>query len=723
MTPAALQALYAQALRHHQAGQLGAAEAAYRQILAADPRHSDSLHLLGVIAHQLGRHDQSAALIRQAIALAGAAAPAPYHLNLGSALQGQGRLEEAAASLRRALVLKPDHVLALCNLGNVLIELGRFDQAIAQHQAALALNPDFAEGHYNLGNALKAAGRFDEAAGAYRAALGLNPRLPAAQNNLGIVLAEMGLWSQAAEAYRLALGLRPDHALAHSNLANALSQMGRLDEAADGYRAALRLAPEMIEATYNLGMALEQLGRREEAAHWFRRALALRPDHVHARLRLLHNLQHLCDWPQIAALEDQVLAGVRAGAEAITPFPLVALAATPADQLACARAYAATLAPPKGQVLARRPAHGGGRIRLGYLSCDYHAHATAYLIAELIERHDRTRFEVIGYSFGPDDRSAIRQRLIAGFDRFVELGGLSHRAAAQRIWDDQIDILIDLKGYTQDSRSQILAFRPAPIQVNYLGYPATMGADFIDHIIADAVCIPPGGEGSYSEQVVRLPGCYQPNDSQRQIATRTPSRADCGLPEQGFVYGCFNNSYKITAALFDVWMRLLRATTDAVLWLLESNASVRANLSREAAARGVDPQRLVFAPRRPLDQHLARHRLADLFLDTTPCNAHTTASEALWAGLPLLTCLGATFAGRVAASLLSALDLPELICADLAGYEAAALRLAANPDDLAELKARLARRRATTALFDGAAHARDLERALAQVHTDAGLRR
>ena len=681
MSPAEARSLFEHALQRHRAGDLAEAEALYRRFLAVHPHHADGLNLLGMVAHQRGAHSQAIALIERAIGLA-VPAPARYHLNLGHALKGLGRAASALASYREAVRLKPD----------------------------------YAEGHFHIGDLLREAGAFDQAVAAYQAALALQPKNADAHNNLGISLQAMGQLEAAAEAYGRAIAVQPDYAPAHGNLANVHALLGRHDQAIQTYRQALRLQPDRVEPIYNLGTTLEDGGDRVNAVGCYLRVLTLQPDHIDAKLRLAHALQHLCDWGALARLEHDILQSVRQGAAALPPFALVALAASPDDQLACARTYAASL-----PTRAARPSPGGSRagegpIRLGYLSADFHAHATAYLIAELIERHDRGRFQVIGYDFGPIDDSDIRRRLIEGFDQLVDLRGLSHAQAASRIEADRIDILIDLKGYTQHARTQILALRPAPIQVNYLGYPATMGAEFIDYIIADAVCTPPGAEAFYQEQVVRLPHSYQPNDSRRLIDQKPLDRTQHGLPPAGFVFCSFNSSYKITPAVFDVWMRLLSAAPGSVLWLLESNGSVSANLRREAAARGVDPQRLVFAPRRPLAEHLARHRLADLFLDTLPCNAHTTASDALWAGLPLLTCAGETFAGRVAASLLTAVGLPQLITASLADYEVQALRLASDPALLAQLRQDLAQNRMRTPLFDTALYTRHLEAALLRMH-------
>jgi predicted O-linked N-acetylglucosamine transferase (SPINDLY family) len=356
------------------------------------------------------------------------------------------------------------------------------------------------------------------------------------------------------------------------------------------------------------------------------------------------------------------------------------------------------------------------RVRLAYLSADFHLHATAYLMAELFERHDRARFEVFGLSWGPDDQSAMRARLKVGVDRFVDVGAMSDRQVAEWMRDQGIDIAVDLKGFTGNNRTGIFAYRGAPLQVAYLGFPGTLGAPFIDYLIADRQVVPPRLESAYSENIVRLPDCYQVNDRKRHIADETPSRADAGLPAQGFVFCSFNNSYKIRPAMFDIWMRLLRAVEGSVLWLLGDNDAAAANLRRHAAARGVDADRLVFATRLPLDRHLARHRLADLFLDNFPVNAHTTASDALWAGLPLVTLRGETFVSRVAASLLTTVGLPELITDTLADYEALALKLATTPAMLAGLRGRLAAVRLTTPLFDTDRFRRHIESAYLTIY-------
>ena len=399
----------------------------------------------------------------------------------------------------------------------------------------------------------------------------------------------------------------------------------------------------------------------------------------------------------------------------IAPFLLLGYSGKPALQLQCARNYIDDKVP-----LVPRPFWTGAtwrhdKVRIAYLSADFHRHPTAYLMAELFERHDRSRFEVIGVSFGVDDKSDMRRRLVAAFDQFYDVRRKSDQEVAKLLHDLQVDIAIDLKGYTQDSRPGILAYRPTPIQASYLGFPGTMGAEFIDYIIADKTVAPFEQQPFYTEKIVHLPDCYQVNDTKRNIAERTPTRQEAGLPEEGCVFCCFNNNWKITPEVFSVWIRLLHAVEGSVLWLFRDNESAERNLRKEAQARGIDPARLVFAGRLPLEDHLARHSLADLFLDTLPYNAHTTASDALWVGLLVLTCMGNAFAGRVAASLLNAIGLPELVTHSIEDYEALALRLAKDPSLLEGYRNRLAANRLTHPLFDTDRFRRHIEAAYLQM--------
>ena len=535
----------------------------------------------------------------------------------------------------------------------------------------------------------------------------------------GNALRASGRLSEAAEAFSCAAALAPASAEAQNDHGRALHEARDLIGAAEAYRRALALAPGLWQPRLNLAALALEVGRFAEAAAGFKAVLGLKPGDVGALAGLVHARQHACDWHSLAAQRDNLLARVAAGA-AVPPFLAVAAGCPDEAQRAGAAAWAAVVAPRRRP---RPPAkrRDGEPIRLGYLSGDFHDHATVVLIAETIERHDRSAFTVQGYSYGPDDGSPMRARLARAFDSFVDLAHLGDDAAADRIRADGIDILIDLKGYTTGARPQIVALRPAPVQVNWLGFPGTMGSDFIDVALADATTAPSTLDRHCTERIVRLPGCFQPTDTTRPIGETLP-RADYGLPEHGFVFCCFNNSYKITPDVFGVWMRLLARVDGSALWLLDTGAEARANLVREAASAGLDPSRLVFAPRRPMAEHLARHRAADLFLDTQPVNALTTASDALWAGLPVLTCLGATVSGRGCASLVRAAGLPELVMPDMARYEAVALHLARVPDRLAAVRERLAGARGTASLFNTPLFVMGLEAALRSIIDEASAR-
>ena len=712
----------------------------YDRALMLRPDHTEALNNRGLALHQLKRFDEAVESYDGALALRPGHAGALN--NRGRALQRLKRLDEAQENYNRALVLSPHFAEALSNRGNTLQSLGRFLEAVESYDRALALRPDWAEAHYNRGETLQALGRFDDAVENYDRALALRPDLAEAHYNRGNALRRLECLDEAVASYDRALSLRPDHAVAHFNRGLTLRTLGRVTEAVESYDRALSIQPDHAAALNARGSALRVLERFGEALESYDRALVFWPDHagVHynrgTTLRRQGRLDEavasfgqaaalqpvfvadwvnakrsISDWSNYWADESRARNAIKGQSSVTFPFILLTLSSTPEEQFDCARRVAAGIAVRASAIIPRRKPRADARIRLGYLSADFHQHAIAYLIAGLIERHDRTRFDVVGYSYGRDDGSTMRARLTAAFDRFVDLDGTPHKQAARLIHADAVDILIDLTGLTRDSRTAILAYRPAPIQVNYLGYPGTSGADFIDYIVVDPFVVPGDHQRFFSERLVHLPDCYQCNDDQRVIAERTPSRAECGLPPEGFVFCCFNDSYKITPTFFDVWMRLLGAVPASVLWLLNANPWAKNNLAREAAARGVAPERLVFAPRRAVPEHLARHRLADLFLDTLPYNAHTTSSDALWAGLPVLTCAGISFPGRVAGSLLRAVGLPELVTTSLAEYEALALQLARDAGRLGGLRTRLAQNRLTHPLFDTKRYTRHLEAA------------
>jgi predicted O-linked N-acetylglucosamine transferase (SPINDLY family) len=501
----------------------------------------------------------------------------------------------------------------------------------------------------------------------------------------------------------------PDLAAAWLGRGNVFADLGQLDEAIAAYDRALALESGLAEAWASRGNTLTKLQRYDDAFAAYDRAFQLNADIPYvAGLRLNAKL-YMSAWTDLDADIADVLTRIREGKPASVPFPIIAIPSTPADQLQCAKRFVHDQ--PHHPPIWRGEIYSHDRVRIAYLSNNFHESAMTYLLAGMFEAHDRSRFEVTALSFGPDRDSPMRHRLKRAFERFVDVHGSGDREIAELMRRNEIDIAVDLMGFTADNRLNIFARRPAPIQVNYMGYPGTMAAPYIDYLIADRTVIPDAARQFYSEQIVWLPNSYFITDGSQAISEHTPTREECGLPETGFVFCCFNSNYKILPEIFDIWMRLLGAVENSVLWLIETNATATANLRREAAKRGIEPQRLIFAGKADLPDHLARHRLADLCIDTVPCNAHTTASDALWAGLPVLTCLGTTLAGRVAASLLEAVDLPELIANSLADYEALALELARDTDLLASIKEKLAENRPLCPLFDTARSTRSMEAA------------
>jgi protein O-GlcNAc transferase len=611
---------------------------------------------------------------------------------------------------RAALAREADDPEALHLLGSTLLFEGRHAEARAPLAAAA---PRIARrgAHFRLGYCLLALGDLPGAEAALRRECAAYPESADARNVLGVALINQSLRDDALAAFLAALRIDPDHVEANNNAGNLLTALGRREEAVLHFQRALQKNPGLAHGHLNLGLLLQSLHRYDEAIASFRRAMDLAPRLDYALGSLVWCELLTYGWPQVADDIATLRKQVREGKALCAPFTLVAASDSPAEQRACAERHAGELIKSKPPSLWHGPTRRRDRITLAYVSGDFHEHATTKLAARLFELHDRERFEIIGVSYGRDDGSPARRRVQQSFDRFVDVRALDDAAAARQLLQLDVDIAIDLKGHTPDARPGILAHRAAPLQVSYLGYPGTSGAPFIDYVIADAAVIPAGEECFFSEQVVRLPDSYQVNDATRAIAERVPSRREAGLPDPGFVFCAFNNSYKITPAFFEVWMRLLQHLPGSVLWLLDDNPAARSNLLQSARARGIDPARLVFAARVDHAEHLARHRLADLFLDNLPCNAHTTASDALWAGLPLLTCRGTTFAGRVAASLLQAVGLPELIADDLARYEQLALELARNAQVLAGYRERLARNRLTQPLFDTERFRRHIEQA------------
>ena len=535
----------------------------------------------------------------------------------------------------------------------------------------------------------------------------LYPEAPIIWFLLGLANKGLGMVEGASLAFQKFTELDPKNSEGFNNLGTALEDQGRFEEAIVSYKKALSITSDYAEAHYNMGNALQQLRKLDEAVEAYEKALALKPDFKDARALKLAVLKQICDWNAIQ--EIKLIPELGTSDKFVLPFSLLPLEDAPDRHRIRSEVYAKVNYPQKPMPLPAVPSKKPKRIRIGYFSADFKNHPTSYLVAKVFEQHSRDKFEIFGYSLHGNEQSEMRWRMVKSFDSFLDVQSMSDKDVALRARQDEIDIAVDLNGYTKFARSGIFAYRAAPIQINYFVYPGTMGADFIDYMVADPIVVSANQRSAYSEKIIYLPNTYQPNDNTRAISQKNTTKAEMGLPDDGFVFCCFNSNYKISSTEFDIWMRLLDKVYNSVLWLLKTNQSAEQNLRHEAEKRGIQANRLVFAERLSQSEHLARHRHADLFIDTFNYNAHTTASDALWAGLPMVTKLGRGFAARVAGSLLSAVGLPELITESEQDYEALILKLATNPDKLAKIKKKLAINRLSKPLFDTEQYTKHLE--------------
>lgn len=593
-----------------------------------------------------------------------------------------------------------------------------FSGALQKYRTALTYNPKFAEAYNAIGVALLKLGDQENALDSHRMAITLKPDHKQAHYHAGDILLSQGKFSEAAIAFQQAINLDPESVDAYNKLGQALHKQYLFQNAIKVYEAALEIDPTFGGIYHNLGLAQIMLGRRADAVETFEKATAYLPGAVHTLGYQIINKMYLCDWDNIEVLSQQIVDTVMEKKGASDPFVFQSLPTAPGnlEQFVCATNCAALNSNYKIHVLhntVKTFSHqhlSGNRIRVGYVSMDFRPHPMAFLMTEVLEKHDREFIEVYAYSYGPPDNSPERQRFIEAADHFIDIQNMTDIEAAQRIHEDGIDILIDRKGHTYGARLDIFEHRPAPIQVNYLAFGGTMGVDFIDYAVVDAFVVPPDQQPFYTERLVYLPDTYQPN-SFRPVSDNTPPRADCGLPERAFVFCGFNQTYKITRQIFDVWMRILHRTPESVLWLLKPDETTASNLRREASIRGIDPGRLVFAAKAPQAEHLARHRNADLFLDTLVVNALTTTSDSLFMGVPVLTCPGKTFVARGAGSILRALEMPELIVNSIEEYEELAVAIAANPERLRALRDKIGQKKKTAPLFNSTRYTRHLDAA------------
>ena len=625
-----------------------------------------------------------------------------------------GDLAQARDIYLEVLALNARHFDTLHLLGALALQAGEAAEALGLFDQAVALNPDHAETFINRGIALRDLKRHAAALESYDAAIALKPDQAGTHNNRGVTLGELGRHDEALAAYDRAVALQPDLVEAHNNRGLALRTLGRLPAALAANDDAIRLDPGRAESYNHRGHVLAQLNQPEAALAAYDQALKLNPHLPYLYGTRLHLKMLICDWTDFYTVISDLSVRISRGERVIASHALLGLIDSPPLHRQAAAIWANDKHQPNWALGVLTTHAPRTKIRVGYFSMDFRVHPVSSLTVGLIEAHDRNAFEVFGFSFGVDTKDDMRKRLEAAFDHFIDVCAKSDIEIAALARELKLDIAVDLAGYTEDARTAIFALRAAPVQVSYLGYLGTMAADYIDYIVADATVIPEACFDHYTEKVVALPS-YQVNDTSRRIADAVFTRADLGLPKVGFVFCCFNNTYKITPATFDGWMRILKAVAGSVLFLYANSTSAISNLRRGASLRGIDPGRLVFSKRVPMPEYLARLQAADLFLDTLPYNAGTTASDALWVGLPVLTRSGESLAARVAASLLRAIGLPELITTTQTEYEALAIALARDPARYAGLKARLARNRLTTPLFDARAFTRHIEDAYRQM--------
>ena len=695
------------------------ASAAYERALSFAPSCAEAWLGRGNVFDDLKHYGEAMAAYDKALSIKPDLAEG--WLGRGNVLDHLKRPEEALAAYERAVSLRPGLADAWLGRGNVLCSLKRYDEALAAYDNVLSVKPNSDGAWLGHGNVLVRLKRYEEAIAAFDRALSLDPSSSQALLGRGHAFTALNLCDQAFAAVDRVLAVNPDMGEAWLGRGDVFVQIRRYEEALAAFDRALECKPDLPGAWLRRGGALSALKRHGEAIVAFDRSLESEPDGPFAESFRLHAKMQLCDWSNFASDCAHLRSSMRS--IAAEPFSLLAVEPSPEEQRWCGQRYSEIQCPPPKEPIWRGERRNHERIRVAYLSADYGPHPVFHLLSGVLASHDHERFETFAISFGSADPAGFSPRLTGSFDRFLDVRDRSDTDVARLLKALEIDIAIDLMGYTDGARPMIFAHRAVPVQISYLGFPGTMGADHIDYIIADRWVIPEEQRQFYSEKAIYMPNTFQANDSERKISDLSPSRAAAGLPDNGFVFCVFNNSYKITPDVFDVWMRVLQQVPGSVLWLLAANTTVEGNLRREAAARGVEPERLVFAPRISYADYLARYQLADLFLDTLPFNAGTTASDALWAGLPLITCPGRAFASRMAVSLLRAVGMAELVAGSMAEYEALAVKLGSDPQLMASTRAKLARNRLSEPLFDTKLFTRHLEAAYVAVHerVQAGL--
>jgi predicted O-linked N-acetylglucosamine transferase (SPINDLY family) len=693
----------------------------YESILAVDQKNFDALFFLAVILINFKNYKKASDLLEQVVLIKPNFADA--YNNLGICLEKLNDLDGAIKNYNLAINNRSNFAEAYNNLGVAFQKLKNFDQAILQYKKAINYKSLYLDAYINLANLYKETRQFEEAIKNYDLAINLNPKHAEVYNNKGNALKEIRKFEEAIKNYDLAINLNPKLAEVYNNKGNTLKKIRKFEEAIKNYDLAINLNPNFADAYFNTAKALQDIKNFEKAVLYFEKALSLNKEIPFCKGHLLHAKMLCCNWSGLNELYKEIYNYVEKNRYSATPFGYQVICDDESSLQKCSQLYSSKYFPEIKNNFFTKKISKNKKVKIGYLCGEFREHATSVLMTEVWEKHDKENFEIIAFdSSGWDDKSLRRNRIVAAFDKFIDISKMLDFDAAKLIYKEQIDILINLNGFTGIGKPIVFSYRPAPIQINYLGFPGTIGSKYIDYILCDQTVVPSQSKKFYNEKIIYLPDSYQANDTKRKISEKRFLREELSLPKESFVFCCFNNNYKITPNMFDVWAILLKKIDNSVLWLIEGNSEATKNLKKEFKIRNIDGSRLIFAKRMKLEDHLARHKNADLFLDTLPYNAHTTASDSLWAGLPVLTCLGKAFPGRVAASLLRSLDLPELITYSENEYIAKAEEFALNPEKLRLIKNKLDVNKFSKPLFNTELFCRNLESAFKIVFNKNSLK-
>jgi len=706
---------FKEAIDLHKKGQLEKAKNICLEILKSEPDNFNTLHLLGIIAFQTKNYQASEEILNKAIKIKPDFADA--YTNRGIVLKVLNKLDEAIESWNNAIKINSKNFQAYNHRGVVLIELKRPKEAIESWNNAIKIKPDFAEAYNNLGNVLNDLKRFDESLKKYNEAIKIKPNFFEAYSNRGSVLKALNKLEEALNSCNEAIKINPKYAEAYNNRGIILAELKQVDAALENYKNAIKINPNFSDAYNNQGVLLIELKRLDDAKESFESALKINPDSNFLLGRLIATKNNLCDWNSFIENSEKLKNNIEKNKKSSSPFNLLSIYDLPELQKKFTEIFVKEEYPETNSIdpiIKKKPKK---KIRLGYYSADFHNHPVSYLIANLFELHDKSKFELIAFSLGPKKNDQMQDRISKAFDKFINVNSKTEKEISILSRELEIDIAIDLMGFTKNNKFRIFINRCAPLQISYLGYAGTTGTKSIDYIIGDKILIPEKYQKNFSEKIIYLPNSFMVNDPTKKISDKIITREEFDLPKNGFVFCCFNKKYKITPNVFEIWMRLLKKIDGSVLWLFEENSTSIKNLKIEASKRDVDEERLIFANRVPLlADHFARHKLADLFIDTFPYTAHSTCSDALWAGLPVLTRMGQSFASRVSGSLLNAIGLNELITNTEEEYENKAFSLATDPNYINEIKNKLYKNRLTKPLFNVKLFTKHIESAYTAIY-------